>query len=344
LRKKVKIPRKLLAFLKGKDNFFIATHINPEGDALGSAVALSMALESQGKKTVVYDRDIVPEFYRFLPGHERFKNSTLDLQPSAFNLILLDCNSLERAGIDGLSFKYSAVIDHHEPAPLCQPRYREHGRGGARPGTEENFGDIRWVEPEAAATGMMIFYLIKEIGLKITRDIAINLYSAIAVDTGTFRYSNTTAEVLKVGAELIAAGANPAYISNHLYETWSNERFALLIMALNSIEIRDEIAMTVVTTRMYKKTGTGPEDTENFSNFPRMMKDIKISAFFREIGNNYWKVSLRSRGDINVATVAALFKGGGHRNASGYKIKASLESAKESLIKVVKSESKGVRS
>lgn len=314
----MKVPRKLLSFLKEKDNFFIATHVNPEGDAIGSAVALSMALESQGKKTVVYDRDIVPEVCRFLPGHERFKNSTLDLQPSAFNLILLDCNSLERAGVERLSFKYSAVIDHHE--------------------TEENFGDIRWVEPEAAATGMMIFYLIKEIGLKITRDIAINLYSAIAVDTGTFRYSNTTAEVLRVGAELIEAGANPAYISNHFYETWAKERFALLIMALNTLEIRDGIAITVVTKGMYKKTGTGSEDTENFSNFPRMMKDIKISAFFREIGNNYWKVSLRSRRDINVARIAALFEGGGHRNASGYKVKASLESAKESLIKVVKSE------
>jgi phosphoesterase RecJ-like protein len=274
-----------------------------------------MALEAQGKKTVVYDRDIVPEFYRFLPGHERFRNSTFDLQSSAFNLILLDCNSLERAGVEGLSFEHSAVIDHHE--------------------TEENFGDIRWVEPEAAATGMMIFYLIKEIGIKITRDIAINLYSAIAVDTGTFRYNNTTAEVLKVGAELIEAGAKPAYISNHLYETWAKERFALLIMALNSLEIRDDVAMTVVTKRMYKKTGTGTEDTENFSNFPRMMKDIKISAFFREIDNNYWKVSLRSSGDINVARIATLFKGGGHRNASGYKIKASLESAKEALLKAV---------
>jgi phosphoesterase RecJ-like protein len=315
LREKVKVPRKLLSFLKEKDNFFIATHVNPEGDAIGSAVALSMALESQGKKTVVYDRDIVPEVCRFLPGHERFKNSTLDLQPSAFNLILLDCNSLERAGVERLSFKYSAVIDHHE--------------------TEENFGDIRWVEPEAAATGMMIFYLIKEIGLKITRDIAINLYSAIAVDTGTFRYSNTTAEVLRVGAELIEAGANPAYISNHFYETWAKERFALLIMALNTLEIRDGIAITVVTKGMYKKTGTGSEDTESFSNFPRMMKDIKISAFFREIGNNYWKVSLRSRRDINVARIAALFEGGGHRNASGYKVKANLESAKKALLKAV---------
>jgi phosphoesterase RecJ-like protein len=316
LRKKVKIPRKLLSFLKEKDNFFIATHINPEGDAIGSAVALSMALESQGKKTVVYDRDIVPEFYRFLPGHERFIHSTSHMQTSSYNLILLDCNTPDRAGIEGLTFLSSAVVDHHE--------------------TEKGYGDISWIVPGAAATGIMVFYLIKEFGIEITKEIAVNLYAAIAIDTGTFRYSNTTAEVLKVGAELIAAGASPAYISNHLYETWSKERFALLIMALNSIEIRDKIAMTVVTTRMYKKTGTGPEDTESFSNFPRMMKDIKISAFFREIGNNYWKVSLRSRRDVNVATVAALFEGGGHRNASGYKIKASLESAKEALLKAVK--------
>ncbi len=308
-------PKDLLNFLRNEDNFLLATHINPEGDAIGSAVALSMALEARGKKTVVYDRDIVPEFYRFLPGHERFINSIPSLVTGHWSLILLDCNTPERAGIDNLTFKYSLVIDHHE--------------------TETDFGNVRWVEPETAATGMMIFYLIKEMGIKITRDIAINLYSAIAVDTGTFRYNNTTAEVLKVGAELIEAGAKPAYISNHLYETWSKERFALLIMTLSSLEIRDDVAITVVTKRMYKKTGTGTEDTENFSNFPRMMKDIKISAFFREIDNNYWKVSLRSSGDINVATVAALFEGGGHRNASGYKIKASLESAKEALLKAV---------
>lgn len=311
----MKVPRKLLSFFKREEKFFIATHIDPEADAIGSAVALSMALESLGKKTVLYDRDPIPELYRFLPGHEKFTNSIPPLINSDMPIILVDCNSLDRAGVEGLNFKYSVVIDHHE--------------------TEKDFGDIKWVEREAAATGMMVYYMLKRMGIRMTRDIAVNLYSAIAIDTGTFRYSNTTPEVLRVGAELIEAGAKPAYISNRLYETWSKERFALLVMDLNTLEIRNDVAITFVTRKMFKVTGAGPEDTESFSNFPRMMKDISISAFFREIGDNCWKVSLRSRGDVNVARIAALFDGGGHKNAAGYKITASLESAKKALLKAV---------
>ncbi len=311
----MRVPPELLSLLKEKDKFFIATHINPEGDAIGSSLALSMALEAIGKQTVLYDRDPIPEFYRFLPGYERFSNSISPLVPSHLPLILLDCNSLERAGLDGVSFEYSAVIDHHE--------------------TENDFGNVRWVEPEAAATGIMVFHLITGLGIKITKEMAVNLYTAIAIDTGTFRYSNTTAEVLRVSAELIKTGADPAYISNSLYEAWSEKRFALLIMALNTIEIKDNVAITVVTREMYEKTGAGPEDTENFSNFPRMIKSIKVSAFFREMDDNYWRVSLRSKGDINVAKIATLFEGGGHKNAAGCKIKTNLESAKKALIKAV---------
>jgi phosphoesterase RecJ-like protein len=315
--KVLKVPRKLLSFLRKEEMFLIATHISPEADAIGSCIALSMALETLGKKTILYDKDTIPEFYRFLPGHKKFTNSIPPFVSRHSPIILLDCNSLERAGVEGMRFKYAAVIDHHE--------------------TETDFGNIRWIEPGAAATGMMIFYLIKKLGVKITQEIATNLYSAIAVDTGTFRYGNTTEEVLRVCAELIEAGANASYISSSLYETWSEERFALFVRNLNTLEIRDNIAMTFVTKEMYKKTGTGPEDTENFSSFPRIMKNIKMSAFFREIRNNYWKVSLRSRGDIDVAGIATFFQGGGHKNASGYKIKASLDSAKKSLIKAFKS-------
>ncbi len=311
----MKVPEKLRAFLNKENRFFISTHINPEGDALGSSIALSMAMESIGKKTVVYGRDIVPEFYWFLPGHERFRNSTFNLQPSTFNLILLDCNDPERAGLEDIKFPYSAVIDHHE--------------------TEKGFGDIKWIEPKAPATGIMVFYIIKELGIKLTKDIATNLYAAIAIDTGTFRYNNTTPDVLRVGAELIAAGADPGSISEGLYETWSENRFRLLIKALNTLEITDNVAIAVVTREMYRETGAGPEDTENFSNFPRMMKSIRVSALFREIEDDYWKVSLRSKGEVNVAKIAELFDGGGHRNAAGYKVKADLKTAKEALLKTL---------
>lgn len=312
----MKVPPELLSFFKEEDKFFIATHINPEGDALGSSLALSIALETLGKSTLVYDRDPVPEFYTFLPGYERFIRLTSNITPSSFNVVLLDCNTPERAGIEGLHFKHSAVIDHHE--------------------TETDFGNIRWVEPEAAATGIMIFYLLKGLGIQITRELAINLYTAIAIDTGTFRYGNTTAEVLRVAAELVDAGASPSFISTGLYETWSEKRFHLMIMALNTLEIRDYVASIFVTNDMYKKTGAGPEDTENFPSFPRMMKDVKISAFFREIGDNHWKVSLRSKKEINVAEIAGQFGGGGHKNAAGFRIKGSLESAKETLLNQIR--------
>lgn len=308
----MKIPPELLSFLREESTFFIATHINPEGDALGSSLALSMGLESLGKETFLY-RDDVPKFYHFLPGSEKFRNSVQPLITSDLPLILLDCGTLDRAGIDGLNFKRSVVIDHHE--------------------TEKDFGDIRWLEPGAAAAGIMVYYLIKELGVKITRDMATNLYTAIAIDTGTFRYENTTAELLQIAAELVEAGASPSSIANSLYETWSKERFTLLIRSLNTLEITGDIAIIFITREMYRRTGATPEDTESFPNVPKVMKDIKVSALFKELDDNHWKVSLRSRGDINVAHIASHFGGGGHKNAAGYTIKANLESAKQALLK-----------
>ena len=311
------IPGNLLDFLRKGKQFFIATHISPDGDALGSSIALSLALESLGKETIIYDKDPVPEFYKFLPGHKRFTQSISNLKFEISNLILLDCNELERTGIEKIEFVSSAVIDHHE--------------------TEKEFGDIKWIEPHAAATGLMLFYIIKELGVKITKDIAINLYAAIAIDTGTFRYSNTTPEVLRVAAELIEAGADPSYIAESLYETWSESRFRLLLKVLNTLDINNSIAITLVTLDMFRETGASVEDTENFVGFPRLLKSVNISVLFREIENNYYKVSLRSKGkEMNVAKIAAAFGGGGHRNAAGCKIRSDFKTAKEKLLKAIR--------
>jgi phosphoesterase RecJ-like protein len=309
----VNVPEELIEFLLSEKKFFLATHINPEGDALGSALALSMALESLGKETVVYDRDRVPESYRFLPGHERFTNS-LPSQGVGAPLILLDCNEPERAGLDNVAISFAAVIDHHE--------------------TEKDFGDIRWIEPRAAATGLMVFDLIRSLGIPITKDMAANLYTALAIDTGTFRYSNVTSDTLRAAAELADAGADPAAVAVGLYETWSAGRFRLLIEVLNTLEIADKTAMIVARKEVFAKTGTSGEDTENFGNFPRMMRDIEVSAFFRETEDG-WKVSLRSKGSFNVARIAARFNGGGHRNAAGYRTKGDLGKAKKALMDAV---------
>jgi phosphoesterase RecJ-like protein len=310
----VNIPEELIRLILREKRFLIATHINPEGDALGSSLALSMALEALGKETVVYDRDGVPDLYRFLPGHERLTDALNPQAVGGMPLLLLDCNEPDRAGLDNVQVSCAAVIDHHE--------------------TERDFGDIRWIEPKAAATGLMVFHLIKSLGVRITSEMATNLYTALAIDTGTFRYSSVTSDVLRAAAELVDAGANPSAISDGLYETWSRKRFRLLTEVLNTLEITDRTAIIVASREMFAKTGTSGEDTENFANFPRMMRDIAVSAFFRETGDG-WKISLRSRGDVNVARVAARFNGGGHRNAAGYSVRTDLKTAKESLIKAV---------
>jgi len=309
----MKVPKKVISALQSEKRFLIATHINPDGDAIGSSLALSAALESMGKKTFVYSRDPVPWYYSFMPGHEKFISDLKMTEGYDPALILLDCNSPERSALENRSFGVSVIIDHHE--------------------TERDFGDIRWVDSNAAATGVMIFFLLKSLGIAITKDMATNLYTSIAVDTGTFRYSNTRAEVLRAAAELIEAGAEPNVIADYLYETWSQKKFNLLVKNLNTLEIKNRIAITCVTREMFRKTGTKPEDTENFSNFPRMIESVAISAFFRELGNSVWKVSLRSKGNVNVAKIAEQFGGGGHRNAAGYKIEAGLDEAKEALLR-----------
>ncbi|OGW57916.1 MAG: hypothetical protein A2Z09_00590 [Nitrospirae bacterium RBG_16_43_8] len=310
-------PKELLHFLEKENDFVIATHISPDGDALGSSIALSMALESLGKRTIVYDNDPVPEFYKFLPGSERFTNSLSTLNSQLSTLVLLDCNDTERAGIEKLQFTSMAVIDHHE--------------------TARDFGDIKWIDPKAPATGLMIFYLIKELGATVTKKIAVNLYAAIAIDTGTFRYSNTTPDILRVSAELVEAGADPSYIAENIYETWTDSRFRLLLKALNTLEIYNDIAITHVTLEMFRETGAAIADTETFPGFPRKLRSIKISAFFREIEKNHYKISLRSKGSkINVAKIAEMFEGGGHRNAAGYKIRSDFKTAKEALLKAAR--------
>ncbi|MBI3592619.1 MAG: bifunctional oligoribonuclease/PAP phosphatase NrnA, partial [Nitrospirae bacterium] len=305
-------PADLLDFLRSEDAFVIAIHLNPDGDAIGSAIALSMALQKMGKKTVLLCRDSVPSQYRFLPGRENFYSFDNVLESGVRlrdfrNLILVDCNEISRTGmekskISDVTFGKSAVIDHHE--------------------TEKAFGDIRWILPDIAATGMMIYYLIKALDIKITEAMAANLYAALVVDTGNFRFPNTTPEALSIAAELAGAGANPYMIYKEINESWTEGRFRLFMKVLNTLTIEDGIAITYVTRRMFEATSTSPDDTESFASVARVMRDIKVAVFLREIGDDNYKVSLRSSDDLNVADIAGFFGGGGHKNAAGCTIKA----------------------
>jgi phosphoesterase RecJ-like protein len=306
----------VVSFIKEHDDFLIATHVGPDGDALGSSIALSLGLESLNKKNVLYCKDGVPEMYRFLPGGERVKDR---IDPSAVRdgtLILLDCGSPERAALENVSFRRSAVMDHHE--------------------TDFDFGNVKWVDPGMPATGLMVFELLKAMDITITPEIATNLYAAISIDTGTFRFPNTNSAVLRAAAELVDSGAEPGPIAESLYSIWSRQRFNLLCMNLRTIEIEDSISVTVISKDMFEATGTTQYDTENFVNFPLLMSDVRISAFIREADEGTWKVSLRSRGETNVAEVAERFQGGGHRNAAGCTVKGDFAFVKKKLMDELK--------
>ena len=309
----MRVPSELTEFVKKEDDFFIASHFNPEGDALGSSIALHMALKSLGKRSVVFNRDLVPDTYRFLPGSDMV---TGVVPAKIDNLLLLDCNSSGRAGLEKCIIGVSAVIDHHL--------------------TSDGFGDIRWVVPECPATGLMVFNLLKVMGADISEEMAINLYTAIGIDTGIFRYSNTSYECLAASAELVRMGADPGMIAERLFNNYSRNRFLLLKETLNSIDLRDGIAVTVITAGMYISTGTTSADTENFVNYPLLMGDVQVAMLFRQLGNDSWKVSLRSKGTVDVSIVATAFGGGGHRNAAGCEINAGLQEAKERLLKKLK--------
>ena len=309
--------RAVADIFKANRKFFLATHINPDGDAIGSSVALAMALKAMGKEVTVYDRDGVPENCTFLPGMDMVTDMVSVQDTSEAVLVLLDCNTPVRAGLDeSISFKTSVVIDHHQ--------------------TESPFGQVRWVEPLEAATGVMVYRLLVSLEAAITRDIAINLYAAIAIDTGVFRYGNTSGEVLEIAASLVRAGAVPAEITDHLYNSWSANRYRLFSLVQGSLEIHGSVALSMVTLDMFDVTNTGSGDTETFVNQPLVMGSVMVSALIKQKDKGLWKVSLRSKGNIDISPVAVKFNGGGHKNASGCSLEGDIKRVKQQLLDALK--------
>jgi phosphoesterase RecJ-like protein len=306
----MKPPIELINYIKNNDNFALVIHVNPDGDALGSMLALGEGLKAIGKVLKMYSRDGVPHYSRFLPNSDIIIQG-LPLEDSSTNLILIDCNAPKRAGINGDGFIKKLVIDHHL--------------------TEEDFGDIKWVDPSAAASGILIYHIIKALEVDITQNIATNLYTAISVDTGTFRYQNTKADTLSIASELVSCGASPSFVAEHLYNKWSLARFNLLIKFLNSVEIYDDIAITCLTREMIEQTGAGPHDTEDIVNFSGMLETVKTSVFLKEADKDFWRGSIRST-KVNVADVAAKFGGGGHKNAAGFKANSEISVLKKQLL------------
>jgi phosphoesterase RecJ-like protein len=314
--------------------FLITSHENPDGDALGSMLGLGLALEMAGKEVVLYNKDGAPGVLQFLPSSERINSSLTSIQGTFDCVLILDCTDTSRVGDEFEQFIASGrcgtkvIIDHHL--------------------TNKPSADLYLLNPEASSTGMIIYSLLKTLSLKITPEVAKNLYATIVVDTGSFSYSNTTPETFRVAADLVESGANPWEISRAIYESESLGKLKLLGVALPTLEVSEDgrIAWLFVSGEMFRKTGTSREDTEGIVNFPRSIKGVQVAMLFREEGpvreegpardnGTRWKVSLRSNGEVNVSEIAEKFGGGGHKRAAGCLVTGTLADVRHRLIKSI---------
>ena len=306
--------------IKKYDNYIITSHINTEGDAIGSELALFYLVKQLGKGAVVVNSDSVPDRYRFLPGWDKVIIGDDGRAKGYENAIIVDCPTVKRSGRAAKSVLNSKIkinIDHHI--------------------SNENFGDFNWVDPEASSCGEMIFKLYREMGLNINEEIATVLYVAMLTDTGSFRYDSTTCETHRIAGELIKLGVKPAKIAEKVYETKTLGDIELLSKALSTVKVTNDgkIAYLYVTKEMLDETDTAPDRTDGFVNFARAIEGSEISIFFRENIEDPQKVHVgfRSKGRINVNVLANKFGGGGHPKASGCLIVGNLDDVIKKILK-----------
>jgi phosphoesterase RecJ-like protein len=319
----MKISSKLLNLIKQSTSFLIAGHINPEGDSIGSCLAFALGLKKMGKKEIcVFSKDPVPENLKFLPSARTIKQK---LPRKEFDvLFLIDCNSLERTGTDLFRAKKTAIIDHHVLS--------------SDDATSEFYKSVSasLIDTNAAAAGLLVYKVLKALKIPIDKEIATNLYTAILIDTGGFRYSNASPESLKAACHLVEAGASPWNITKEIYENIPFKGLKLLGLSLSTLEQKDGIAWITTSKDMFDQTNTTAEDCEDFVDFPRKVNGAEVAIFFREHKDKLYKLSLRSKGKVNVEKIAKHFGGGGHVAAAGCKVKGSLKEVQDKVFKVAR--------
>lgn len=307
----------VVELIESRNNFGITTHIKPDGDGVGSSLGLCWLLRSLGKEAEVIVHGDVPPAYRSLPGADDIRDvKILDREYDA--IFVIECSDIRRPGIVGLEQAFTVNIDHHA--------------------TSEHFGTVNWIDSTASAVGEMIYNLCKAIGGRITKEIAECVYMALVTDTGSFHFPNTSDRTLKVASELIKAGARPATIGEAVYNNYPWSRIELMRQVLDTVKRDDsgKIAMLRQTLAMKEVAGAIDGDNNGFVNIPLAAREVLATVYMREVASDSYRVSLRSKGDINVAKVAEQFGGGGHKNAAGLRIEGPWDEAEIKIVEALK--------
>jgi phosphoesterase RecJ-like protein len=309
--------------VRRQQRFLLTTHIRPDGDGLGSMLALEDVLERQGKEVRLTVASSLPPRYDFMAPAGRIERFVADGDgwETVQAIIVMDTGTWNQLGDFGPFMRSSpaakAVIDHHQ--------------------TQDDLGALRFVDVTAEATGRLTYEAILALGGPLTARAANHLYAALAMDTGWFRHSNMTAATHELAANLMRAGAQPTLLYEHLFEQNTLARLKLqgLVLERIAVALDGRVAYSEIRGEDYAATGATTQDTEDLVNFTRSLSGVQVGLFFMEQPRGGVKVSLRSRG-VDVARVAEQFGGGGHRLASGAVIGASLAEARARVLAAVK--------
>lgn len=297
--------------------FLISSHARPDGDSIGSQLAMAYALEALGKEVQVVNADPAPAHYMEFPGVARIEIARAVERTDVDAVIVMESGDLSRTGVSGLEGRFTINIDHHQG--------------------NTSYGSLNWVDESAAACGEMVFDLIEALGVPLTIEIATHVYLAILTDTGSFHYSNITPKTFDISRRTVEAGVNPAAMARRVFDQNSFGKLKLIGALLAEMDLLDggRLAAMYLNDDILNATGTTYNDTEGLINLPLTAREIQAVVFFKLGADGDIHVSMRSKYDVDVRSVAARHGGGGHKNAAGFKVRGPLAYVRDGILEEI---------
>jgi len=299
--------------IRERQRFVLSSHARPDGDSIGSQLAMAYALRALGKSVRVVNHDAAPPPLMAFPGVPQIEVAA-QIDGDFDAAIIMECGDLARTGVAGLDRLFVINIDHH-------------------PGNT-GYGQINWFDPTAAACGEMVFELVRALGLPLSREIATHIYLAILTDTGSFHYSSISTRTFEICKETIEAGVDPVLVARNVYDSNNMGRLKLFGSVLSAMQIdpTGRIAIVYLDHEMARAAGGTYEDTEGLINLPLTVKEIQAVVFFKQIEGDEYRVSMRSKGEIDIGAVAKEFGGGGHKNAAGCTVTGAIDALQKVFV------------
>jgi phosphoesterase RecJ-like protein len=308
--------RAIVDAIRARQRFVISSHARPDGDAIGSELAMAFALRALGKQVRVVNHDPAPPAMIVFPGVPEIEIA--DHVGDGYDAaIVMECGDLARTGVTGLDRFFVVNIDHH-------------------PGNTA-FGQINWFDAGASACGEMVFDLVRALGVPLSHDIAMHIYLAILTDTGSFHYSNITPRTFEICRETLEAGVDPVAVARDVYDSNNMGRLKLFGSVLGGMQLdpAGRIAIVYLDHEMARAAGGTYEDTEGLINLPLTVKEIQAVVFFKQLEDDRYRVSMRSKGEIDIGAIAKEFHGGGHKNAAGCTVPGPIDTLQKLFLEKI---------